>query len=98
MPMGLSGGRAEAVVGSRGKDTLSWLACRTACLARLGGAPATLRGDNERTAVSRGAGAWGTVNPAYRRYAALLRFPVDPCAPRQPRAKGKGERRGRRSG
>lgn len=72
---------------------LSWLACHTACLTRLGGAPATLRVDNEKTAVSRGAGAWGTVNPAYRRYAALMRFHVDACAPRQPRAKGKVERR-----
>jgi transposase len=101
MHMVLSWSRAEAVVWSRGKDTLSWLACHTACLARLGGAPATLRVDNEKTAVSRGAGAWGTVNPAYRRYAALMRFhvdacaprQVDACAPRQPRAKGKVERR-----
>ena len=93
MHMVLSWSRAEAVVWSRGKDTLSWLACHTACLARLGGAPATLRVDNEKTAVSRGAGAWGTVNPAYRRYAALMRFHVDACAPRQPRAKGKVERR-----
>jgi hypothetical protein len=89
----LSWSRAEAVVWSRAKDMLSWLACHTACLARLGGAPATLRVDNEKTAVSRGAGAWGTVNPAYRRYAALMRFHVDACAPRQPRAKGKVERR-----
>ncbi len=93
MHMVLSWSRAEAIVWSRGKDTLSWLACHTACLARLGGVAATLRVDNEKTAVSRGAGAWGTVNPAYRRYAALMRFHVDACAPRQPRAKGKVERR-----
>jgi transposase len=91
--MVLSWSRAEAIVWSRGKDALSWLACHTACLARLGGVPATLRVDNEKAAVSRGAGAWGTVNPAYRRYAALMRFHVDACAPRQPRAKGKVERR-----
>jgi hypothetical protein len=30
--------------------------------------------DNERTAVVRGAGAWGTINVAYRRYATVLRF------------------------
>jgi transposase len=93
MHMVLSWSRAEAVVWSRGKDALSWLACHTACLARLGGVPATLRVDNEKTAVSRGAGAWGTINPIYRRYAALMRFHVDACAPRQPRAKGKVERR-----
>ena len=38
MHMVLSWSRAEAIVWSRGKDTLSWLACHTACLARLGGA------------------------------------------------------------
>jgi transposase len=57
MHMVLSWSRAEAVVWSRGKDTLSWLACHTASLARLGGAPATLRMDNQKTVVSRGAGA-----------------------------------------
>jgi transposase len=93
MHMVLSWSRAEAIVWSRGKDTLSWLACHTACLARLGGAPATMRVDNEKTAISRGAGAWGAVNPSYRRYATLMRFHVDACAPRQPRAKGKVERR-----
>jgi hypothetical protein len=25
--------------------------------------------DNEKTAVDRGTGAWGTINPTYRRYA-----------------------------
>jgi len=43
--------------------------------------------------MARGAGAWGTVNPTYRRYATVLHFHVDACPPRQPRAKGKVERR-----
>jgi hypothetical protein len=47
----------------RAKDILSWLACHTACFARLGGMPATVRVDNEKTAISRGARVWGTVNP-----------------------------------
>jgi len=49
--------------------------------------------DNEKTAVARGAGAWGTINPTYRRYAGLMKFHVDACAPRQPQRKGKVERR-----
>src|SRR4051812_36619942 len=48
---------------------------------------------SEKTAMARGAGAWGTVNPTYRRYATVLHFHVDACPPRQPRAKGKVERR-----
>ena len=72
---------------------LAWLGCQTACFTRLGGVPATVRIDNEKTAMARGAGAWGTVNPTYRRYATVLHFHVDACPPRQPRAKGKVERR-----
>ena len=49
--------------------------------------------DNEKTAVVRGAGAWGTINTSYRRYAAVMRFHVDACPPRQPQTKGKVERR-----
>jgi hypothetical protein len=69
------------------------LSCHTACFTRLGGVPATLRIDNERTAISHGAGAWGTVNGVYRRYGLVMHFHVDACAPRQPQAKGKVERR-----
>jgi transposase len=91
--MVLSWSRQEAIVWARSKDMLAWLGCHTACFARLGGVPATLRVDNEKTAISRGAGAWGTINPTYRRYAALMKFHVDACAPRQPQHKGKVERR-----
>ena len=59
----------------------------------LGGVPATVRIDNEKTAMARGAGAWGTINPTYRRYAATMHFHVDACPPRQPQGKGKVERR-----
>ena len=55
--------------------------------------PATLRVDNEKTAVSKGAGAWGCVNKTYHRYATELKFHVDACPPRQPQTKGKVERR-----
>ena len=51
-----------------------------------------MRIDNERTAVARGAGPWGELNPSYRRYAAMVRFHIDACPPRQPAYKGKVER------
>lgn len=85
--------RQEAIVWARAKNMLAWLGCHTACFAWLGGVPATLRVDNEKTAVARGAGAWGAINPSYRRYAGLMKFHVDACAPRQPQRKGKVERR-----
>jgi transposase len=89
----LSHSRADAVVWSERKDQLAWLHVHNEALARLGGVPASIRVDNEKTAVVRGAGAWGVVNPVYRRYAKTLRFHIDLCAPRQPQAKGKVERR-----
>ena len=91
--MVLSWSRKAAIVWSETKDMLAWLGCQTACFTRLGGVPATVRVDNEKTAMARGAGAWGTVNLTYRRYATVLHFHVDACPPRQPRAKGKVERR-----
>jgi transposase len=88
----LSFSRYDAVVWSKRKDLLAWLWCHGEAFQRLGGVAATSRVDNEKTAVSRGAGAWGEVNPAYRRYAEVARFHVDACAPRSPEAKGKVER------
>ena len=58
----------------------------------LGGIPATVRVDNTKTAVSRGAGPWGELNPSYRRYARAVRFHIDACLPRSPEHKGKVER------
>jgi transposase len=91
--MVLSHSRYEAIVWSRRKDQLSWLHCHTEAFKRIGGVSATVRVDNEKTAVVHGAGAWGTINTTYRRYATMMRFHVDACAPRQPQAKGKVERR-----
>ena len=93
MHMVLSWSRKQAIVWSHSKDMLAWLGCQTACFTRLGGVPATVRIDNEKTALARGAGAWGTLNPTYRRYATMLRFHIDACPPRQPQCKGKVERR-----
>jgi len=89
----LSHSRHGAVVWSRRKDQLSWLHCHNEALTRIGGVPATLRVDNEKTAVSRGAGAWAELNETYRRYAITVRFHIDPCPPRFPNYKGKVERR-----
>ncbi|NIR59278.1 MAG: transposase family protein, partial [Gammaproteobacteria bacterium] len=69
------------------------LSAHNGAFARLGGVPATVRVDNEKTAVARGAGVWGVINPVYARYAQTLRFHIDPCPPRSPQHKGKVERR-----
>ena len=91
--MVLSHSRFEAIVWSLRKDQLSWLHCHTEAFKRIGGVTATVRVDNEKTAIVRGAGAWGTINTTYRRYASMMRFHIDACAPRQPQSKGKVERR-----
>lgn len=89
----LSWSRADVLVWSPSKDQLAWLACHNQAFERIQGVPATVRVDNEKTAVARGAGAWGVLNAAYERYARGLRFLIDPCPPRSPEAKGKVERR-----
>jgi transposase len=80
--MVLSHSRKDAIVWSESKDMLSWLGCHSEAFRRLGGVPATVRVDNEKTAMVRGAGAWGIINRSYRRYATTLRFHVDACPPR----------------
>jgi transposase len=91
--MQLSHSRFDAVVWSERKDQLAWLHCHGEALKRIGGVPATMRIDNEKTAIATGAGAWGEIHIAYRRYAEVARFHVDACAPRSPEQKGKVERR-----
>jgi len=89
----LSFSRADVIVWSESAAQLAWLFVHNEAFARLGGVPATVRVDNVKTAVSRGAGAWGVINATYRRYAQVARFHVDACQPRSPEAKGKVERR-----
>lgn len=91
--MVLSHSRRAVAVWSVRKDLLSWLWVHNEALSRLGGVPASVRVDNERTVMARGSGAWGELHPVYRRYAQAARFHVDVCAPRSPQAKGKVERR-----
>jgi transposase len=88
----LSHSRFGARVWSARKDQLSWHRCHNEAFRRLEGVPAVLRVDNEKTAVVRGAGVWGELNPNYRRYAHAVRFHIDPCGPGHPEAKGKVER------
>ena len=51
--MVLSHSRKDAIVWSEGKDMLAWLGCHSEAFRRLGGVPATVRIDNEKTAVAR---------------------------------------------
>ena len=90
--MRLSHSRMGARVWSPRKDQLAWHQAHNESFRKLGGVAATLRVDNEKTAVSRGAGAWGELNESYRRYARVVRFHIDACPPRSPRFKGKVER------
>lgn len=91
--MQLSWSRSWALIWSEHRKLLAWLSVHNAAFLRLGGVPATVRVDNEKTAVMRGAGAWGVLHPVYRRYAEAMRFHIDACPPRAPEAKGKIERR-----
>jgi transposase len=91
--MTLSHSRKEAVIWSRSMDQLAWHRCHNEAFRRLGGVAATNRIDNLKTGMSRGAGAWGEVNPQYRAYARAMGFHVDACEPRAPEQKGKAERR-----
>ena len=88
----LSHSRYGVEVWSETKNLLAWLEVHNRAFERLGGVPATVRVDNEKTAVVRGAGVWGERHPVYRRYAESARFHIDLCPPRQPQAKGKVER------
>ena len=90
--MTLSHSRKTAVVWSRSMNQLAWHHVHNEALKRLGGVAAVNRIDNLKTGVSRGAGPWGEINPAYRAYARTMGFHVDPHEPRQPQQKGKAER------
>jgi transposase len=88
----LSHSRFGARVWSPRKDQLAWHHVHNEGFRRLDGIPATVRVDNEKTAVGRGAGIWGQLNESYRRYARAVRFHIDVCPPASPEYKGKVER------
>jgi hypothetical protein len=89
--MVLSHSRQVAIVWSRSHDQVSWLRCHNEAYRRLGGIAASNRIDNVKTALSEGAGVWGTTHPTYRAYARTLGFHVDACQPGEANAKGKTE-------
>lgn len=88
----LSFSRYPAFIWSLRQHQLAWHRVHNEGLRRFDGIPAVIRIDNLKTGVSRGAGPWGTINRHYRAYARIVGFHIDPCLPRQPRAKGKVER------
>jgi len=79
--MVLSHSRKHAVVWSRSEDQLGWLRCHNEAYRRLRGVAAVNRIDNVKTAIVRGAGAWGVINDTYRAYARAVGFHVDACPP-----------------
>jgi len=91
--MVLSHSRKEAAIWSRSMDQLAWHRCHNEAYRRLGGVAAVNRIDNLKTGVSRGAGAWGTINARYLTYAKTMGFHVDACESSAPEQKGKTERR-----
>ena len=62
LQMVLSRSRFEWNVWWRRKDQLRWLHCHDEAFKRIGGVWATVRVENEKTAVGHGAGAWSTIN------------------------------------
>jgi transposase len=89
--MVLSHSRKPALVWSKSEDELHWLSCHNGAYRRLGGVAAVNRIDNVKTAVAKGAGAWGVINETYRAYARAVGFHIDACAPGEANAKGKVE-------
>jgi transposase len=72
---------------------LSWLDAHNRAFEAFGGVPLTVRIDNLKTGVKRGAGAWAELNDTYEAYASELGFVVDPARPAKGSDKGKVERR-----
>ena len=70
---------------------LAWHHAHNEAFRRLGGIPAVLRIVNLKTGIVQGAGPWGQINPAYRRYAACVGFHIDACMPGCPEDKGEVE-------
>jgi transposase len=90
--MKLSHSRRGATIWSPRNDQLAWLTAHNEAFRSLQGVPATVRIDNVKTAMARGAGPWGRLTTSYRGYSRSVRFHVDPCLPRSPEHKGKVER------
>ena len=90
--MTLSHSRINPVRFYLDETQLSWLDGHNHALQFLGGVPLTLRTDNLKTGVKKGAGAWAELNYTYQAYADQLGFIIDPTRPMSARDKGKVER------
>jgi len=88
----LGASRRRALVWSEGKGMAAWIRCHNEVFRRLGGVPVAVRPDNERTAMSEGAGSHGKVHAVYASYARQMGFSVLPSRPYRPTDKGKVER------
>ena len=91
--MTLSHSRLSPVRFYPDETQLSWLDGHNHALSFLGGVPLTLRIDNLKVGVKKGAGAWAELNDTYVAYADQLGFIIDPTRPRSAPDKGKVERR-----
>lgn len=91
--MTLSHSRLSPVRFYLDETQLSWLDGHNRGFGFLGGVPLTVRIDNLKVGVKRGAGAWAELNDAYLAYADQLGFVIDPARPRCASDKGKVERR-----
>jgi len=91
--MTLSHSRMNPVRFYLDETQLSWLDGHNHALRFLGGVPLTIRIDNLKTGVKKGAGAWAELNDTYQAYADELGFLIDPTRPRRGSDKGKVERR-----
>lgn len=92
MVLGFS--RAWALVWSLRTDLAAWIRCHNHALEALGGVPWTLRIDNLKTGVKRGAGPWAELHDGYASWAHQVGTIIDPSRVRSPRDKGKVERKG----
>jgi len=91
--MTLSHSRMNPVRFYLDETQLSWLDGHNQALSFLGGVPLTVRIDNLKTGVKKGAGAWAELNDTYHAYSVEMGFLIDPTRPRSGRDKGKVERR-----
>lgn len=91
--MVLSFSRKWTLVWAPSQRMRDWIRCHNEAFTKLGGVPWTVRVDNTKTAMAKGAGPWGTVHADYASYALQMGFVVDPTRPYSPQEKGKVERR-----
>ena len=91
--MTLSHSRMPPLLFYPDESQLSWLDGHNRHFEFLGGVPHSVRIDNLKVGVKRGAGAWAELNDTYLGYADELGFVIDPARSGKATDKGKVERR-----